>query len=160
MLRNILREGNKIMRNDRLFSHDDVREIVSSAISKTQSRDELTDEGFADTIDASSSAVTTWRNRRVDMGSYFLINSMKKHPAFLAELLWKLGYKPVALTEAELDDREFTVALATLQLKHAQALIDGRVDHNELLGMSKELDEVGDGVEERRSQVRKLRSVA
>jgi hypothetical protein len=155
-----LAEVNKIMRKVELFSHDDVREIISTALSKTQSQDELTDEGFADTIDASASAVTTWRNRKADMGSYFLANAMKKHPSFLAEFLWKLGYKPVALTEAELDDREFTVALATLQLKHARALVDGKVDHQELLDMAPELDEVGDGVEERRAAVRRLKAVA
>lgn len=142
------------------FSHDRVKAIVSTAITKAQSSGDLTDETFGDSIDASASAVTTWRNRKVEMGSYFLVNAMKQHPGFLAELLWALGYKPVALTEAEFDDREFTVALATLQLKHAQALIDGKVDHNELLGMALELDEVGDGVEQRRAAVRRLRAVA
>jgi hypothetical protein len=147
------------MRKDRLFSHDDVREIVSTALAKTQSQDDLTDEGFADTIEASSSAVTTWRNRKADMGSYFLANAMKRHPSFLAEFLYRLGYKPVALTEAELDDREFTVALATLQLKHARALVDGRIDHQELMDMEPELDDVGDGVEMRRATIRRLRAV-
>jgi hypothetical protein len=142
------------------FSHDRVREIISAAVCKAQSSNDLTDETFGDTIEASASAVTTWRNRKADMGGFFLVNAMKSHPGFLAELLWALGYKPVALTEAEFDDREFTVALATLQLKHAQALIDGRVDHTELMGMAEELDEVGDGVEARRAAVRRLRAVA
>lgn len=148
------------MRKVERFSHDRVREIISAAICKAQSSGDLTDETFGDSVDASSSAVTTWRNRKSEMGGYFLANAMKQHPAFLAEFLWALGYKPVALTEAEFDDREFTVALATLQLKHAQALIDGRVDHTELMGMAEELDEVGDGVEQRRAAVRRLRAVA
>jgi hypothetical protein len=155
MAATMLRRCNKIMRNYSPLSHDDTRTIVRSAIVKAS--EDMTDDAFGKTIDASGSAVTSWRNRRAEMGSYFLINAMKRHPSFLAELLWRLGYKPVALTEAELDDREFTVALATLQLKHAQALIDGRVDHTELLEMDDELDAVGDGVEKRRAVIRRLR---
>lgn len=146
------------MRRISLLSHDDVKALISNAIGRASS--DMTDEEFGDTIDASASAVTTWRNRKAEMGAYFIANAMAQHPTFLAEFLWKLGYKPVSLTEAELNDRKFTVALATLQLKHAQALIDGRVDHTELLGMAEELDEVGDGVEHRRAKVRRLRSVA
>lgn len=151
-------KGNTIMREIKNFSHDDVKRIISQAIQKAAS--DMTDEEFGDSIDASSSAVTTWRNRKAEMGIYYAINAMKKHPAFLAEFLWSLGYKPVSLTDAELNDRKFTVALATLQLKHAQALIDGSVDHVELLGMADELDEVGDGVEHRRAKVRRLRAVS
>jgi hypothetical protein len=146
------------MRKSKGLSHDDVRKLVSAAINRASS--DMTDQEFADTIDASASAVTTWRNKRAEMGSYFLANAMFKHPGFLAEFLWALGYKPVALTEAESDDREFAVALATLQMKHALALIDGMVDHTELCGMAPELDEVGDGVEYRRAHVRRLKAVA
>lgn len=145
------------MRRDTLLSHDDVREIISNSIIKASAKQ--TDEEFGNTIDASASAVTTWRNRKADMGSYFLANALKQHPAFLAEFLGSLGYKPLPLTEAEMDDREFTIALASLQLKQQRALIDGVTDHNELVDMEPELDQVGDGVERRRAKVRRLRSV-
>lgn len=148
------------MRSNLALTDDRILEIIAQAIAKTQARENLTDETFGDSIDASASAVTTWRNRKANMGSSYLTKAMARHPVFLTEYLWALGYKPTSLTEAELDDREFTVALATLQLKHAQALIDGRVDHNELMQMAPELDEVGDGVECRRATIRKLRSVA
>jgi hypothetical protein len=160
MLSNILAKVNNIMRKSAAPSDDRVLEIIATAITKTQARDELSDEDFGNSIDASASAVTSWRNRKAHMGSHFLTRAMDRHATFLTEYLWALGYKPTSLTEAELDDREFTVALATLQLKHAQALRDGRVDHNELIEMAPELDEVGDGVECRRATIRKLRSVA
>jgi hypothetical protein len=155
-----LPEVNKIMRKSELFSDDRVLAIVGDAIRKTQAKDELTDEEFGNSIDASASAVASWRNSKASMGSHFLTRAMAAHPTFLTEYLWALGYKPTSLTEAELDDREFTVALATLQLKHAQALRDGRVDRCELLDMAPELDEVGDGVEQRRAKIRKLRAAA
>lgn len=146
------------MRKNGLVSHDDVRGYIGAAISKAQNG--RTDREFADTIDASASAVGNWRNRDADMSAYFLVNAMKLHPAFAVELLASIGMKPIALTEAELDDREFSVALAALNLKQQRALIDGETDHRELLDMGPELDQVGDGVEKRRQKVRRLRSVA
>ena len=144
------------MGNTGLFTHDHVREIVGLALAKASSG--MTDKAFAASIDASPSAVAVWRNQQAEMGAYFLTNLMKTHPGFLAEYLWALGYKPVALTEAECDDKEFTVALATLQLKHAKAMIDGRVDHKELFDMEPELDEVDEGIDERKAMIRRLRS--
>lgn len=148
------------MRNSSNCDDDRVLEIVANAIAKTQAREELNDEEFGDSIEASASAVTSWRNRKAHMGSHFLTRALAAHATFLTEYLWALGYKPTSLTEAELDDREFTVALATLQLKHAEALRDGKVDRRELMEMAPILDEVGDGVEQRRAKIRVLRSVA
>ena len=139
------------------FSHDDVREMISAAIAKAQGG--LTDDEYGDTIDASASAVTNWRNRKAEMGSYFLTNALT-NPAFLSEYLGRLGFKAMPLTEAELDDREFSIALAALNLKQQLALIDGKTDHNELLDMEPELDQVGDGVERRRHKARTLRAVS
>jgi hypothetical protein len=135
------------------FSANKALDAIGESLAAIREQDGLHWKDVGRVLGKSDDRAAAYASGHGDMGVVsFLLACREWNGRFAGDVLAMIGFKLAPITKGQGSDRHFATALAKLQAKVNEALEnDEDIDETELDGMRALLDEVGRGVDARRS---------